>query len=118
MFSSLHLADGWVTVQDICARRINASLVTLSACETGISKLAAGDEMLGLVRGFLTAGAASLVVSLWTVNDAAARELMVRFYKNLQRGLSISASLKDAQMALVTRGEHPYLWSPFISIGR
>lgn len=118
MFSSLHLADGWVTVQDICSRRLKASLVTLSACETGISKIAAGDELLGLVRGFLTAGALSLVVSLWTVNDAAARELMLHFYKNLQRGLGASASLRDAQMASVTRGEHPFLWSPFISIGR
>jgi tetratricopeptide (TPR) repeat protein len=118
MFSSLHLADGWVTVQDICSRRIKASLVTLSACETGISKIAAGDEPLGLVRGFLAAGAASLVVSLWTVNDAAARELMLLFYENLQRGAGVSASLRDAQMALVTRGEHPFLWSPFISIGR
>lgn len=118
MFSSLHLADGWVTVQDICSRRIRASLVTLSACETGMSKVGAGDELLGLVRGFLSAGAASLVVSLWTVNDRAASELMRSFYSGVTAGLSPSASLRAAQLQLIARGEHPFLWSPFIAVGR
>ncbi len=117
MFSSLHLADGWVTVQDICARRIKASLVTLSACETGISKIAAGDELLGLVRGFLSAGAASLVVSLWTVNDYATLTLMRQFYSCLTSGHSAASALRIAQLQLIRRGEHPYLWSPFIAIG-
>lgn len=118
MFSSLHLADGWVTVQDVCSRRLKASLVTLSACETGMSEVAAGDELLGLVRGFLSAGAASLVVSLWTVNDRAALTLMRQFYKELTSGHSAAASLRLAQLQLIHRGEHPYLWSPFIAIGR
>lgn len=118
MFSSLHLADGWVTVQDVCSRRLKASLVTLSACETGMSKIAAGDELLGLVRGFLSAGAASLIVSLWTVNDRAALMLMKQFYKDLTSGHSAAAALRLAQLQLIRRGEHPYLWSPFIVIGR
>lgn len=117
MFSSLHLADGWVTVQDICAQRLTASLVTLSACETGLSKIFAGDEILGLARGFLSAGASSLVVSLWTVNDDATSRLMARFYSYLQRTPSVSASLRLAQLEFVQRGEHPFLWSPFVSIG-
>ena len=118
MFSSLHLADGWITVQDLTSQRLRAKLVTLSACETGLSKVFAGDELLGLARGFLAAGAASLVVSLWTVNDEAAARLMQRFYLFLQRGQSVAASLKDAQFELIADGAHPYLWAPFVAIGR
>ncbi|MEO7538548.1 MAG: CHAT domain-containing protein [Pyrinomonadaceae bacterium] len=118
MFSSLHLADGWITVHDICSRSITAGLVTLSACETGLSKVFAGDEILGLARGFLTAGAGSLIVSLWTVNDRAAGELMAELYTLLQRGKPISSSLRDAQLLFIRRGDHPYLWSPFVLIGR
>ena len=65
MYSSLHLADGWVTVRDVTETKIDAELVTLSACETGLSKIHAGDEILGLARGFLSAGAKRLVLSLW-----------------------------------------------------
>ncbi len=118
MFSSLHLADGWITVRDICAQKLKANLITLSACETGLSKIMAGEEILGLARGFLTAGADSLIVSLWSVNDAATGHLMLRFYDNLQRGLSIAASLRKAQLDFVKRGEHPFYWSPFILMGK
>ena len=117
MFSSLHLADGWVTVRDVCATRLDAQLVTLSACETGLNKILAGDEILGLARGFISAGARSLLLSLWTVNDEATTRLMEQFYSNLQRGPGISASLRIAQKDFVSRGEHPYYWSPFFVIG-
>lgn len=118
MFSSLHLADGWITVQDLTSRPLRAQLVTLSACETGLSTIFAGDELLGLARGFLAAGANSLVVSLWPVNDEAASRLMQQFYLSLQRGRSGAASLQDAQNAFITDGAHPYLWSPFVYIGQ
>jgi len=118
MFSSLHLADGWVTVRDICAQKLIAELVTLSACETGLNKIFAGDEIIGLTRGFLSAGANSLILSLWTVNDAATAELMKSLYKNVQRGSTVSASLRIAQNEFIKRGEHPYFWSPFALIGR
>lgn len=118
MFSSLHLADGWVTVRDICKQRIEAELVVLSACETGLNKVFPGDEILGLARGFLTAGAASLIVSLWTVNDAAASRLMSGLYIEIQCGHTPAASLRKAKLNSIERGEHPYLWSPFILIGR
>lgn len=117
MFSSLHLADGFVTVRDICSQNLKAELVTLSACETGLNKVFAGDEILGLARGFLSAGAKSLVLSLWTVNDEATTELMKVFYTNLQRGESVASSLRKAQTDFIGRGEHPYFWSPFVLIG-
>lgn len=118
MFSSLHLADGWITVRDICAQKLSAELVTLSACETGLNKIFAGDEILGLARGFLTAGASSLVLSLWTVSDEATTRLMKNFYKNLQLNCSISASLAQAQREFITENAHPYYWSPFVLIGK
>ena len=118
LFSSLHLADGWVTVRDICSQKLQANLVTLSACETGLNKIFAGDEILGLARGFLSAGASSLVLSLWTVSDEATTDLMKDFYKSLQRGAGVSASLRFAQNNFIKRNQHPYFWSPFALIGR
>jgi hypothetical protein len=118
MFSSLRLSDGWVTVRDVVRQRLRARLVTLSACETGLNEIFAGDEILGLARGFLSAGAHSLVVSLWTVSDAATARLMKEFYAHLQLGSSVAASLRAAQVSSVCRGEHPYFWSPFIAIGK
>lgn len=118
MFSSLHLADGFVTVRDICAQKLGAALVTLSACETGLNKIYAGDEILGLARGFLAAGAESLCLSLWTVSDEAATRLMRDLYVNLQRGASASASLREAQINFIKQDVHPYFWSPFALIGK
>lgn len=118
MFSSLHLADGWITVNDICSQTIKAQLVTLSACETGLSKLFPGDEVLGLVRGFLMAGAGSMIVSLWTVNDDATTRLMSAMYRELRSGTSIATSIRRSQLAFVKKDEHPYFWSSFILIGK
>ncbi len=118
MFSSLHLADGFVTVRDICSRQLNAELVTLSACETGLNKIHAGDEILGLARGFLTAGVRSIVLSLWTVNDKATKDLMKDFYSELQHGSTISASLQKAQKKFIKTGKHPYFWASFGIIGK
>jgi hypothetical protein len=118
LFSSLHLADGWITVRDICAQRLNAELVTLSACETGLNEIFAGDEILGLARGFLTAGARSLVLSLWTVNDAATTALMSEFYAQLSAGKETSKALQIAQCSFIRQNAHPYFWSPFALIGK
>lgn len=118
MFSSLHLADGWITVRDIYAQRLKASLVTLSACETGLNQVSAGEEILGLTRGFLSAGADSLVLSLWTVNDEATREIMRDLYSELRSGTAASESLRRAQIEQIRKNRHPYLWSPFIYVGR
>lgn len=117
MFSSLHLADGRITVRDIGRRRLGADLVTLSACETGLSEIHPGEEILGLSRGFLAAGARNLIVSLWTVNDRSTSRLMKVLYSNLQRGLAPAASLRAAQVRSIDRGDHPNFWSPFILVG-
>ncbi|MCY7374705.1 MAG: CHAT domain-containing protein [Pyrinomonadaceae bacterium] len=118
LFSSLHLADGWLTVRDIAAQKLKAELVTLSACETGLNKIFAGEEILGLARGFLSAGAKSLLLSLWTVNDEATGDLMQKFYEQRQTGKSSAKSLQIAQKNFIERGVHPYFWSPFLLIGK
>jgi len=118
MFSSLHLADGWVTARDISAMKIAAELVVLSACETATSETVAGDELLGLARGFMMAGASSLIVSLWNVNDAATRRLMEELYQQIQLRNGSGASLRKAQFSAIERGEHPYFWAPFVAIGK
>ena len=117
MYSSLHLSDGWVTVRDIAKQKLKARLVTLSACETGLSEVHKGEELLGLTRGFLSAGARNLIVSLWTVNDESTSQLMSDLYTNLQLGHSPAASLRSAQLRFIASDTHPYYWSPFVSIG-
>lgn len=117
-FSALHLADGWMIVHDAYALRLKCALVALSACETGLSALAPGDDLVGLARGFLLAGAPSLLVSLWMVDDAATAELMTHFYRSLLSGLRPAAALRQAQRALLSTHPHPFFWAPFLLIGR
>lgn len=117
-FSALHLADGWMTVRDAYALRLACGLVTLSACETGLSALMPGDDLVGLARGFFLAGAPALVVSLWVVDDEATAEFMVTFYRHLLAGLRPAAALRRAQCALLTTHLHPFYWAPFVLLGR
>ena len=118
LFSSLRLGDGWLTVRDAYTLDVGASLVTLSACETGVSAVAPGDELLGLVRGFFYAGAASLLLSLWTVDDEATAELMRDFYTALRAGSRPAAALRAAQLRQMQTRPHPFFWSPFVLTGR
>lgn len=118
LFSALRLGDGWLTARDVYRLRLGAPLVTLSACETGLSAIAPGDEMLGLVRGFMAAGAANLLVSLWAVDDRATFDLMRAFYTRLTAGHSPAAALRAAQRELIAAQEHPYFWAPFVLYGR
>jgi len=118
LFSALRLGDGWLTVAEAAELGLEARLVTLSACESGRSQVVEGDELLGLARAFLGSGAASLVVSLWLVNDASTAQLMERFYRCLQAGQSKAAALRTAQRALLATEPHPYYWAPFVLVGQ
>lgn len=93
-----------------------ARMVTLSACETGISAVQGGD-LLGLAHGFFAAGTPSLVVSLWPVLDAATTPLMTAFYRRLAAGEGKATALRTAQHEVRDRFVHPYLWAPFILLG-
>ena len=118
LFSSLHLGDGWMTVRDAYELDLGCALVTLSACETGVSAVAPGEELMGLSRGFFSAGTASLLVSLWTVDDASTAELMTGVYGGLRDGLRPADALARSQRELIERYGHPYYWSAFAVHGR
>jgi CHAT domain-containing protein len=118
LFSSLRLGDGWLTVRDAYGLDLNCGLVTLSACETGVNAIAPGDELIGLARGFFSAGAPSLLVSLWTVDDETTAELMASFYTRLQAGDRPATALRYAQRHLLAQHCHPFFWSPFVLLGR
>ena len=118
LFSALRLGDGWLTVAEAAELGLEAGTVTLSACESGRSRVVEGDELLGLARAFLGSGAASLVVSLWLVNDASTAQLMEGFYRCLQAGQSKAAALRAAQRALLATNPHPYYWAPFVLVGQ
>ena len=118
LFSALRLGDGWLTVRDAYELDLDGKLVTLSACETGASAVAPGDELIGLVRGFFSAGAPSLLVSMWTVDDAATASLMADVYGRLRAGDSPAAALRSAQCRALREHPHPFFWAPFTSFGR
>jgi CHAT domain-containing protein len=118
MFSALQLADGRLTARDAYDLRLQCSLVTLSACETGINAVAPGEELLGLVRGFLAAGAPALLVSLWPVDDATTVRFMQHFYTAWLGGAQLAAAHRAAELALLSETPHPFFWSPFVLFGR
>jgi CHAT domain-containing protein len=118
LFSSLRLGDGWLTVRDAYNLNLHCSLVTLSACETGVNDVAPGDELIGLARGFFAAGSASLLCSLWTVDDEATSEMMVDFYGRLRALSSPAKALRGAQLAMMQKRQHPFFWAPFVLTGR
>jgi CHAT domain-containing protein len=118
LFSALRLGDGWLTVREAYELDLEGRLVTLSACQTGTSSFGPGDELIGLVRGFLSAGAASLVVSLWTVDDDSTRELMEDMYIRLRAGDGPATALRAAQRRALEQHGHPFFWAPFAVFGR
>ncbi|KAB8140107.1 CHAT domain-containing protein [Chloroflexia bacterium SDU3-3] len=117
LFSAIQLADGWLTVHDIYELNLQGSLVALSACETGVSFIASGDELLGLIRGFFAAGAERLLASLWVADDIATTNLMRSFYTNLINGHSPTTALRNAQLATLKEHAHPFFWASFVLIG-
>jgi CHAT domain-containing protein len=99
--------------------RIDADLVTLSACGTALGKEVSGEGILGLTRAFQYAGARSVLASLWAVNDDGTADLMRRFYGHLKRGRSKDHALRAAQLELIRGGAfaHPGRWAAFTLIG-
>ena len=117
LFSGLRFADGWLLARDLYEMALDCDLATLSACQTGMAFVEAGDELFGLQRGFLAAGARSVAASLWLADDAATAAIMEQFYTGLSRGLSKAAALRAAQRHALCTNPHPYHWAAFILIG-
>jgi CHAT domain-containing protein/Tfp pilus assembly protein PilF len=113
--------DGYLQVHEIFELDLrNTNLVVLSACETALSKIYGGDDLVGLSRGFIYAGTPSLLATLWEVEDHSTAILMEEFYKNWQKkGMSKPKALQQAQVSLKSMPQyrHPYFWAPFVMIG-
>jgi CHAT domain-containing protein/Tfp pilus assembly protein PilF len=94
-------------------------LVTLSACETGVGEVKNGEGVYGLRRSFFLAGAETLVMSLWAVNDRVTREMMTSYYTGLKHGLGRGEALRQVELAMLKRRDrqHPYYWASFIQSG-
>jgi CHAT domain-containing protein len=117
--SYIQLADGQLYTDDLLQLDLSYELVTLSACETGRSSVVAGDELIGLGRGVLYAGAGALIVSLWRVADATTVDLMEHIYQSLRAGASKAAALRAAQCAALQAEPrpHPAFWGAFQLVG-
>lgn len=113
MFSALQLADGPLTAEQIEGLRLQAGIVVLSACETGLAGGQRGDEWVGLVRAFMIAGAARVLASLWPVDDQVTARFMAHFYAALCRGRTPASALREAQQALRRSHPHPFYWAAF-----
>jgi len=113
--------DGILYLGEIYNLNLNADLVVLSAYKTGLGKIARGEGLIGLTRGFLYAGANNLLVSLWQVNDVSSSNLIVDFYQQLLEGQSKSGALREAKLRLLeshTKYAKPYYWAPFVLVGK
>jgi CHAT domain-containing protein/Tfp pilus assembly protein PilF len=119
------LTDGRLEAHEVFGLRLNADLVVLSACQTGLGSglrhdVPPGDDWVGLVRAFLYAGTRSVVATLWQVDDRATASLMERFYAGLASGRSKARSLADAQRAMLSEPTHanPFYWAAFQLTGQ
>jgi len=117
MFSGIWLGDTFLTLYDLYQLRLPADLITLSGCSTGMNAVAAGDELIGLTRGLLFAGARTLLLSLWDVNDRSTQEIMKSFYQRFFKEPNHAFALQGAMMDLRKEYPHPYYWAPFILLG-
>jgi CHAT domain-containing protein len=115
--SGLRLADGWMPVRDIVDLELDAQVVFLAGCETGRNTVDAGDELAGISRAFLAAGARCLVAGLWSVRDHAALEVSANFHQEFSAGRRPSAALRAAALASLKKWEHPSWWAPFVVTG-
>ncbi|MFQ3574993.1 MAG: CHAT domain-containing tetratricopeptide repeat protein [Cytophagales bacterium] len=115
------MADEFIYAPDVYGMQMKASLVFLSACQTGLGKMNRGDGLLGLSRAFAYAGAKNMIVSLWNVNDMAAVELTKAFYQLLSKdNKPYAQALRESKLKLIENQEtsNPYYWAPFILIAK
>jgi CHAT domain-containing protein len=118
MFSGIRLGSGtYLTLYDLYNLKLPAELVVLSACVSGVSVVAVGDELLGLARGLFRAGAASLLLTLWEVPDESTAAFMTAFYGRIGSA-SRAAAVRQAMLEVRERHPHPVHWAPFVLTGK
>ncbi|MEL6675360.1 MAG: CHAT domain-containing tetratricopeptide repeat protein [Bacteroidota bacterium] len=115
------LEDGALEVAELFNMQLQADMVVLSACETGVGEVYEAEGIISLARGFSYAGAQSIITSLWQVNDAATADLMGRFYSHLRQGLPKDQALRQAKLDYLHEADalhrHPYYWAAFVPLG-
>jgi CHAT domain-containing protein/Tfp pilus assembly protein PilF len=121
LFSSIKLAkdrkvDGDLAASEIFGLKINADLVVLSACQTGLGKVTQGDDVIGLTRAFLYAGTHTLISTLWRVSDISTAILIKNFYRRYTQ-LNKADSLRQAMLHVKNRYPHPGYWGAFTLVG-
>lgn len=121
--SAVELADGAFTAREWMRLGLNADLVTLSACQLGFSELNPGDDLIGMARALMYAGASSLLLTLWSVRADTTKDWMLDFYKRVWKSPGADKSqpkayaVRDAMLALRGVNPDPYIWAPFVLIG-
>jgi CHAT domain-containing protein len=112
--------DGLMPLPDIYTLDLSAELIVLSACQTALGKDIKGEGLVGLTHSFMSAGAKSVVASLWKVDDRATAALMADFYEGmLQKGMTPAAALRSAKLKMMSRKQWspPYYWAGFVLQG-
>ena len=109
-------ANGDLTAEDVFGLQLDAELVTLSACQTGLGSIQAGDEVIGMNRAFLYAGTPSLLSTLWRVSDVSTAVLIKHFYRNYDDA-SRAEALRQAQLHVMSYYPHPSYWAGFTLTG-
>ena len=111
-------SDGIVTALKLSGLQLKGTdLVVLSACKTGVVDINSTDSVSGLSKAFIQAGAKDIVMSLWSVNDQATKELMSSFYMQIQIQSNYSKALKEAKLDMINQDMHPFYWAGFILSG-
>ncbi len=111
-------SDGVVTALKLSGLELKGTdLVVLSACQTGVVDINSTDSVSGLSKAFIQAGAKDIVISLWSVDDEATKDLMSSFYKEMQNHSSYAKALKEAKLKMIEKDMHPFYWAPFVISG-
>ena len=118
MFSAIQLGTTRLSLFDLYDLRLDAELVVLSGCGTGLNAVFGADELVGLTRGLLYAGTQCVLVTLWDVNDASTAAFMRRFYRHLGQGNQRAKALQLAMKDQRQEYPHPYHWAPFVLVGK
>ncbi len=115
------LENEFLYVRDLYNMRLNADMVVLSACETGLGELQRGEGVVSLARGFSYAGAKSIITTLWSVSDENTKNLMLPFYQNIKSGMDKDAALRKAKLDYLEQNSHldahPFYWAGLVAMG-
>lgn len=121
MLNKVFFSDNSLTLLDFYNTQLNAELVVLSACNTGMGKIQKGEGVMSIARGFMAAGSPSTMLSLWSVDDCSTSDIMGYYYKNLKAGDKKNKALQKAKLEFLEFApkamKHPFYWGAFVQFG-